>query len=1359
MTLGLPHEIAWRRWWCPAHLDQPVTGGFLDDPNGPYARYRQFPTIELATRDDVGCLVSLGEAGMGKSRELGRQEDRLREGGQRLLVVDLGAEPDVAALRSTVLSDPVVADWQAGSDDLVLLLDGFDEAMVTVDKLVDGLVRLLDALPVDRLTLRIVSRSSVWSARLDAALVDRWPDLERLVLCPLTSADVAAAAAGAGIDSVGFLQHVHKKDLGVLAARPLTLGMLLSLDDPAALPLDRTALYQQAVQVLARENNDRRLEEHPDDLPVEQRLRAARRLATVTLLSGRTMLHARRGSTTTTDNLALDDLATEATTLVELDQVTGSALFSPAGVGTSRWAHRSIAEFLAAQTLADLPVRTATYLLRDPIHDRAVVPQLAGVASWAAALSPDLYQWLADLQPELLLTANLASASDAQRRAVAASVLRSLGADTPPRDRRYFGLGYEGLGAAVAPFLADNQDNWVRREASRILADSGCHEQDARLVEIIEDIARRHPPDYLGEDVRLATALVFALDDCNDEQLLQRLVAIVATNEGPWQIRADLLGQLWRRVATTTLMSIVDGLGLVAGCSHFARAVAHGLATAALRGEVDLDVLLDWLDRSGLASVDQTGSPAAGCDDDWQQLVEAVALRLAVTGAEPARELVAARALVAWSRRGRDLFDFYADRVRELSDDARLRLAAKVLEHSPDAHTAYHLARAGALHDDDLQWWLRRYAATAPSSARADAAHAAIRQLSTPTAQQASLANALVSEVPALQPLVNDMFSPARVQSAADAAAEVAAKSATTAAATAAGEFGSTRLTAALVAADWPQVARELDSRVGTDQRVLGSAVDTAPAWRALDTQTRARMIELAHDNLAALPATADAGRADDAALPVELVGQYAPTQFAQLNPAVLIAWLDVIRARPAQDPAVHTLVAHLATAAPGDLETVLLQALAEDATAPFPTQIRKLGAFTTPRIEDALHDIATRLDTPPRTVEASLAALIQRAPQRGLSAAYRVIRRGPDRRPAGDLFRSRWRQAVHACSAVIKSSMCSVELDTILHVLDRSIDFASDVIATAEPDDRETQPWSGLDSDQLATLYLWARRSLPPEPDHPAGAVIAVNPVHEFASTVFRHLADHDDETAVSAINHVADELGEAWPRADATRIADRVRERRWEPLSPAEVVGILDDSTQRVVTSEAQLADVLLDAIDDEAHAIATDPNVAMLYWHRQVDTTPATWIPANETEFTTILTGRLQDRLDQVILRQEAQLHLRAGAIPGTEPDLEAVVNHAAVQVSVLGEAKGIWHDKVETAIEDQLAQRYVTGSRSSTGIYLVAAYTSNTWDARDENRRRHARRHDPHKLNELLRAAAERLSTGGKRIHVRVIEIAL
>ena len=139
--------VSWRRWWCPADEDPPISSGFLDDPAGPFATYFDYSLVELAQLDHVRCLVLLGEAGMGKSSELDVEEQRLRDARLPVVGFDLGAEPDMSSLRNAVLTSPEVTAWLARTDDLVMLLDGFDEANASLGKLPDQLIKLLEQCP------------------------------------------------------------------------------------------------------------------------------------------------------------------------------------------------------------------------------------------------------------------------------------------------------------------------------------------------------------------------------------------------------------------------------------------------------------------------------------------------------------------------------------------------------------------------------------------------------------------------------------------------------------------------------------------------------------------------------------------------------------------------------------------------------------------------------------------------------------------------------------------------------------------------------------------------------------------------------------------------------------------------------------------------------------------------------------------------------------------------------------------------------------------------------------------------------------------------------------------------------------
>jgi len=343
----------------------------------------------------------------------------------------------------------------------------------------------------------------------------------------------------------------------------------------------------------------------------------------------------------------------------------------------------------------------------------------------------------------------------------------------------------------------------------------------------------------------------------------------------------------------------------------------------------------------------------------------------------------------------------------------------------------------------------------------------------------------------------------------------------------------------------------------------------------------------------------------------------------------------------------------------------------------------------------------------------------------------------------------------VHACVAQIKSARCADTLDAILSRLTGSPEFAADVITAAQPDGSGREPWPDLSSDQLATLYLWADNTLPHEPDHPHGAIVDVIPVFDFGGQVYRRLSNRADRQTVIALNRIADELGDPWPRTTAARIVNALRETQWEALDPVDVRDIVDDPARQVVTSEAQLAALVLEAIDQLGTDVQQNLDFAALFWHQQLE---SGWIPRWEKQFTTLLTECIQAKLDGVVLRQEVQLNLRYADTAGAEPDIEAIVLHAGEEISVFVEVKGIWHDEVETAIEHQLADRYLTGARSLTGIYFVAAFASDHWVSGD-TRRSKARKHDPDALGQFLEGEAERLSTDGKTVHVRVVPFKL
>jgi len=482
-----------------------------------------------------------------------------------------------------------------------------------------------------------------------------------------------------------------------------------------------------------------------------------------------------------------------------------------------------------------------------------------------------------------------------------------------------------------------------------------------------------------------------------------------------------------------------------------------------------------------------------------------------------------------------------------------------------------------------------------------------------------------------------------------------------------------------------------------------GAPLTRAPAWLALSAATKDAATELATAYVTHLPAE-PAAELMNAAADALTVGDRVG--WARLNPDVLVEWLKAVSTSPFDDQAVDALVQAVSDSRQEEVEALLLERIAQDKARRSPLHLRRLGGFNSSKIADALDTVVQHPDTAAPVAEAALAALIERAPDRGVSTALQVIDRRPALKPPrvhssepDNDVSIRWQQSVHACVALLKSDRCAGNLDAILNRLASSAQFAADVITADQLTRPGSEAWPGLSPDQLATLYIWAENTLPHEPDHPHGAVIDVNPVFDFSGQIYRKLADQADQETVAALSRIADELDKPWARTTAAQVATALREAAWRPLDPANVRDIIDDPARQVVTTEAQLAALVLQAIDQLAIEVQQDPDVAAQFWHQQLD---GTWIPKTENQFTTLLTERIKPKLDGVVLRQEVQLNLHYPGTTGSEPDIEAIVLYAGQEISVFVEVKGIWHKDVETSIEHQLADRYLTGARSLTGV---------------------------------------------------------
>jgi predicted NACHT family NTPase len=221
----------WTRFWCFREGSISLGRGYLYVLDG--------YTKDVVTFDKIAhipCLTLLGEPGIGKSHALEAEINNLKntlgsDSSQQILSFNLRSYSTDTHLVQDIFEDERLKDWLSSSYTLHLFLDSLDEGLLRIDTLTALFVDKLKNLPIERLHLRIACRTAEWSPFLESNLKHLWgtDNFKAYELAPLQSKDVWIAAKTEGLNPEAFLSEVENKSAEPLAAKPVTLRLLLNL--------------------------------------------------------------------------------------------------------------------------------------------------------------------------------------------------------------------------------------------------------------------------------------------------------------------------------------------------------------------------------------------------------------------------------------------------------------------------------------------------------------------------------------------------------------------------------------------------------------------------------------------------------------------------------------------------------------------------------------------------------------------------------------------------------------------------------------------------------------------------------------------------------------------------------------------------------------------------------------------------------------------------------------------------------------------------------------------------------------------------------------------------------------------------
>lgn len=586
----------WKRFWLPSGEDYGALladDGFLIDPEEKYSflnlpgleRQTLSIPVELQALVQLPCLALLGEAGMGKSTAVASYEALLaqQESSEEAqsLVVDVGSLISAMEFENSVFRSEAFASWKTGNSILHLVLDGWDETQLRIERSLIPRLRELRPELILRLRLRIACRAAVWNHAVTEGLTSIFSGVSLYNLLPLRKRDVIGAANAEGLDGHEFVRQVVGLGVSPLAVTPITLSLLLnSSKNQRSLPASKTALYRDGLLALVEEREDRQTE---SDLSAPQRLEAASILAATAILCGRTTIwrgpdRGRGGD----GELCFQDIfsALHADRLSfsvnerDIREILASGLFMRSGDDRVRFAHRTFAEFLAATHLAKGTITTAqiiSILVQPGRIGERIVPQLSGLAACLASLSLGVFDAILGIEPILLLDADLGNMSPGQRHAIVDALLRlhqedeSVRLDSSSTRHRLPLLCFDGLDQLLDAIVRDRG----KSENARVLA--------ARLIEACELIS-------------VTEALAEIAVDSTEMSRLRRIAAVAVGAAGSDGAR-NRLRPIALASADTDDSEALKGLALYA---IWPRVAAVGEIFAALQPSVARDTIGDY---------------------------------------------------------------------------------------------------------------------------------------------------------------------------------------------------------------------------------------------------------------------------------------------------------------------------------------------------------------------------------------------------------------------------------------------------------------------------------------------------------------------------------------------------------------------------------------------------------------------------------------------------------------------------------------------------------------------------------------------------------------------------------------------
>lgn len=557
----------WKRFWCPRKGSMSLGDrGYLFDPDSEFGRFYNKSCVSFESIENIPCLVLLGEPGIGKSTAMDLQktliEKSIAEAGGASLWINLNAYQTDLRLCQAIFKNPTFLNWLKGEHKLHLFLDSLDECRLHIRNIANLLVEEFKKYPVKRLYLRIACRTADWPNSLEEGLRQFWgsDNVGIYELAPLRRIDVTEAAKANGINPEEFLAEIDRMEVVPFTIKPVTLQFLINIYKRSGqFPLTQAELYYQGCKILGEETSESRREAGlTGTYNAKQRMAIAGRIAALTIFAGKYAVWTGvdRGDVPEEDitvaqlygeNEIVKDTYFEVNKQA-IEETLATGLFSSRGLNRLGWAHQTYAEFLAAWYLVQHKLeldQMMSLIVHSGDPDGKIVPQLHETAAWLATMVPDVFRKIMQVDPELLLRSDVATADDKDKEVLVANLLKLYDegklVDSDWEVHKYYRkLFHSGLVNQLRPYIVDAGKGFVvRRVAIDIAEACELKEFQEEFVNIALD-----PAQQMSVRVNAACA-IWKMGDKESKLKLKPLALGNAGDDPDDELKGYALRALW----------------------------------------------------------------------------------------------------------------------------------------------------------------------------------------------------------------------------------------------------------------------------------------------------------------------------------------------------------------------------------------------------------------------------------------------------------------------------------------------------------------------------------------------------------------------------------------------------------------------------------------------------------------------------------------------------------------------------------------------------------------------------------------------------------------------------------------------